>query len=198
MTEQPLWKRTPIRIAAVALAIPALALAWWLGSPLFIDNTVDDAFPLSATAEIPDDMTQEDVEKEMEEAATERVGAEEPMPVEPTLLSSATFAGADEFHQGSGTASVYELADGSQVLRFEEFEVTNGPALRVIVTASTGEISRDQLQGDGYEYLGELKGNVGNQNYDVPEGIDLGSGEYTVVIYCEPFHVVFATAVLGR
>lgn len=196
MTELPLWRRPAVRIAAIVLAIPALGLAWWLGSPLFLDDTVDEAFPLSAAAEVPDDMTQEQVEKEMDEAAAVEVTAEDPMPSEPTLLASANFAGADEFHQGSGTASVYELGDGSQVLRFEDFTVTNGPALRVIVTPSVSEISRNQLETDGYEYLGELKGNNGNQNYDVPEDLDLSSGEYTVVIYCEPFHVVFATAAL--
>lgn len=196
MTELPLWKRASVRIAAVVLAIPAVALAWWLGSPLFLDNEVDEAFPLSATAEIPDDMTQEEVEKEMEEAAEEVVAAEEPMPEEPVLLDSATFSGADDFHQGSGTASVYELPDGSQLLRFEDFEVTNGPALRVILVPNEGPITADSIQEFGYTYVDELKGNSGNQNYDVPSDVDLSSGEYSIVIYCEPFHVVFATATL--
>ena len=42
-------------------------------------------------------------------------------------------------------------------------------------------------------HLGALKGNVGNQNYDIPADVDLS--EYrSVVIYCVPFHVVFSTA----
>lgn len=132
----------------------------------------------------------------MEEAAEEVVAAEEPMPEEPVLLDSATFSGADDFHQGSGTASVYELPDGSQLLRFEDFEVTNGPALRVILVPNEGPITADSIQEFGYTYVDELKGNSGNQNYDVPSDIDLSSGEYSIVIYCEPFHVVFATATL--
>lgn len=202
MNELPLWKRPAVRIGAVVLAIPALALAWWLGSPLFLDNEVDEAFPLSATAQVPDDMTQEDVEKEMEEAAdADPVVAEEPMPEEveePMLLASATFSGADDFHEGSGTASVYELPDGSQLLRFEDFEVTNGPALRVILVPTEGPVTTDTIDEVGYTYVDELKGNSGNQNYEVPSEIDLSSGEYSIVIYCEPFHVVFATATLGE
>ena len=39
-------------------------------------------------------------------------------------------------------------------------------------------------------------GNLGNQNYEIPAGVDLS--EYQgVVIYCVPFHVVFATATLS-
>jgi hypothetical protein len=49
--------------------------------------------------------------------------------------------------------------------------------------------------GEDYLDLGSLKGNQGNQNYEIPEGVDLS--EYNgVVIYCLPFHVVFATATL--
>ena len=33
-------------VVVVIIAIPALALAWYLGSPLFIDKTVDEEFPL--------------------------------------------------------------------------------------------------------------------------------------------------------
>ena len=48
----------------------------------------------------------------------------------------------------------------------------------------------------GYLDLGKLKGNIGNQNYPVPDGIDIS--EYNaVMIYCEPFHVIFSTAPLN-
>jgi hypothetical protein len=41
-----------------------------------------------------------------------------------------------------------------------------------------------------------LKGNVGNQNYDIPDEIDLDQFQ-SVVIYCVPFHVVFSSAALS-
>jgi len=198
-------KRKWIIIALVVVGIPALAIGWWLGSPLFLDDEVDEAFPMAAVAEIPDDMTVEEVEKVMVDAAAEPdVATTEPMPepvepataAEPVQLRTATFAGADDFHEGSGTATIYQLEDESRVLRFEDFEVTNGPALQVILTPATDVTGSEDVTAAGYVDLGELKGNIGSQNYDIPADIDLD--EYgTVVIYCVPFHVVFATATLN-
>ncbi len=205
--------RRKLLIAAAILAIPALAVAWWLGSPLFLDTEVDEEFPMAAGAEIPDDMTIEEVEATMVEAAAQpdtittepmpdKEGEEEatettvPAPTGPVVLRTATFAGADDSHQGSGTATIYELEDGSRVLRFEDFEVTNGPDLHVILTPATEVSGREDVTAAGYIDLGSLKGNIGSQNYEIPDDVDLD--EYgTVVIYCVPFHVVFATATLN-
>lgn len=198
-SSEELLKRKWIITALVVVGIPALVVGWWLGSPLFLDTEVDEAFPMAAGAVIPDDMTVEDVEAEMVDAAAEPdVSTSDPMPdsTEPVELSSGTFAGADDLHQGSGTATIYELEDGSRVLRFEDFDVTNGPDLRVILTPADNVTSRDDVTSAGYIELGALKGNVGDQNYEIPD--DVALDEYaTVVIYCQPFHVVFATAELG-
>ena len=191
-------KRKWIIIGLIVLGLPALGLAWWLGSPLLLDTEVNEEFPMAASAEVPDDMTIEEVEAVMVKAADEPdTETTEPMPetVEPIVLSTAEFSGADDFHEGSGTATIYELEDGSRILRFEDFEVTNGPALRVIL--SPGDVdSPDDATSEGYIDLGELKGNVGDQNYELPADLDLDEFG-TVVIYCEPFHVVFATAALN-
>ena len=50
----------------VVVLIPVLALAWWLGSPLFIDKTVDEQFPLTVGADIPEGMERSEVETIME------------------------------------------------------------------------------------------------------------------------------------
>ena len=78
-----LLQRPTVR-ALLAVGLVAVgAVGWWLGSPLFLDNEVDEAFPLSATAFVPDDMTQDEVEAEMEQAAESPVVMEdEPMPAE--------------------------------------------------------------------------------------------------------------------
>jgi hypothetical protein len=186
-----------IGIAAVVLGIPALLAAWWLISPLFFDNEVNEEFPMSAGAEIPDDMTQEDVEEEMVEAAkSPDVEEEEPMPEttsDPVILQTGTFQDADEFHMGSGTATLYELDDGSKVLRLENFEVTNGPDLHVLLSTSNkpGESLGDYID------LGSLKGNLGEQNYEIPNDADADSFG-SVVIYCQPFHVLFSFASLDQ
>jgi hypothetical protein len=112
-----------------------------------------------------------------------------------SIAVEGQFTGTDNLHQGSGKAIVYQN-DDQRVLRFEEFSVTNGPDLHVILSKHPAPISRSDV-GEDYIDLGSLKGNIGNQNYDIPADIDLS--EYkSVVIYCVPFHVVFATATLSN
>lgn len=200
-----------VTIGAIVLGIPALLIAWWLISPLFLDTEVNEEFPMSAGAQVPDDMTQQEVEAAMEDAAEEPASEiEEPMPetdtdaggglvqptapVELTILSSGNFENADDFHEGSGTATIYQLEDGSRVLRFEDFEVTNGPDLRVLLATGASPSTSEEL-GDYVELAG-LKGNIGDQNYEIPDEVDL-SQYSSVVIYCKPFHVVFSVATLG-
>ena len=118
-------------------------------------------------------------------------------PPEPVALASGSFRDADSFHRGSGSATIYLLPDGSHLLRLEDFEVTNGPDLRVLLAESGGPMSRDELQAGGYTHLAKLKGNVGNQNYEIPADIDL-SEQNSVIIYCMPFHVIFSVAPLEK
>lgn len=172
----------------------ALAVAAYLILPLFVDTVVDEEFPMSSGAEIPQDMTQEEVEEQMEvAAAADPVEAEEPMPgEEPQAVSSGTFVGADDFHQGEGSATIYAV-DGGHVLRLEDFSVTNGPDLHVYLAPLVDGVP--QVNGDAVD-LGSLKGNIGNQNYDIPDSVDV-AGEWGVVIWCQPFSVTFATAALS-
>lgn len=181
-----------LMIAGGILAIPLLALAWWLGSPLFLDDEVDEEFPMAASAAIPEGMTAEEVEAEMKEAADApdtEVSDDMPEEMGPTALFTGEFTDADEFHQGSGSATIYELEDGSHALRFEEFEVTNGPDLHVFLVPEGGDMNE-------YIDLGSLKGNIGNQNYEIPDDVDVSTID-TVLIYCVPFSVLFASAALG-
>ena len=106
-------------------------------------------------------------------------------------LLSGFFRDADSFHKGSGSATVYWLADGSHVLRLEDLSVTNGPDLHVLLMVDPEGSDKSQ----GYLDLGKLKGNIGNQNYPVSD--DAVVSEYhAMMIYCQPFHVVFSTAPL--
>lgn len=112
---------------------------------------------------------------------------------EPVLLRAGEFYGADDFHRGSGKALIYQLADGSFLLRLEDFEVINGPDLHVILGIDERPYNHATL-GD-YLDLGELKGNIGDQNYAIPAGTDL-QRYGSVVIYCVPFRAIFAIAPL--
>jgi hypothetical protein len=217
-------------IIVIALALVVIVpVGWYLASPLFIDNTVDEAFPFEIPDEtvmetmsdadkvalevefmaaVPDAETVSEMPAEMQEKVEEMVleaaatvmmdhEMDDPMPEaaeEWMQVASGVFAGVDAVHQGSGMVAVYQLGD-EIVLRFEDFEVTNGPDLHVILTKNPNPRTQADV-GDDYIDLGSLKGNIGSQNYEVPAGIDL-SAYQGVVIYCVPFHVVFATAPLS-
>ncbi|HEV8340481.1 MAG TPA: DM13 domain-containing protein [bacterium] len=180
-------------IIAVLVVIGA-PVAWSLGSPLFINRAVEESFPASSGAEVPAGMTKEQVEATMMAASKETASSEEAMPAAAVALRRGTFAGADSFHKGEGTATVYRVG-GALVLRLDPFRVTNGPDLHIILTKSAKPRSRDEVMA-GYIEVAKLKGNIGTQNYALPAGLRLD--EYNaVVIYCKPFHVVFASADLA-
>ncbi|MDE0674843.1 MAG: DM13 domain-containing protein [bacterium] len=192
-----------MQVVAAVVAIAALAVAWWLISPLFIDEVVEEDFPRAAMAVIPDDMTDAEAEEVMMEAegvetmVTEAMpGSEEPDVTGPVALAAGALMDADDFHRGSGEVTAYRLEDGSLVLRLEDIEVTNGPDLRVLVAPGHGIDSREALQAAGYIELAPLKGNIGSQNYDFPADYQV-PGQMTVIIYCKPFQVIFATAELS-
>lgn len=97
-------------------------------------------------------------------------------------------------HDARGTALVIEAADGNTYLRLEDFEVENGPDLKVYLSRAKANAPETELDDDIVD-LGDLKGNIGNQNYFVPHSVDLT--EYrSVVVWCRRFSVGFAVAPL--
>ncbi len=82
------------------------------------------------------------------------------------------------------------------MLRLEDFSVTNGPGLHVFLSAHPDPKSRDDVRDEAFVDLGELKANIGNQNYEIPADIEVAQ-YHSVVIYCVPFHVVFSVAPLN-
>lgn len=218
-------RNRPLLIALAAIALVVLVGAgWYLASPLFINRTVDEAFPFEApsaaamekmsadevakveadfVAAIPSAEEVEQMPADVRAQIEEKVMAvakmmpekemDEPMPEGPVVLAQGAFRDADSFHKGSGSATIYALPDGGHVLRFDDFEVTNGPDLHVLLTTNPQPTDHDSL-GE-YVDLGSLKGNIGGQNYEIPADVDVS--QYSgVVIYCVPFRVVFATAEL--
>ena len=185
----------------IAMAIPALLVAGWLIRPLFVDTVVDEAFPLSADAFVPEGITHDEARVMMSTAAKLEATVDEAMPAAmmagAEAIKRGEFVGGDRFHQGRGSATIYRLADGAYVLRFEDFEVTNGPDLRVLVSPHPNPRGSGDVTAEGYVELGKLKGNIGPQNYLFPEGLTPDEFQ-SVVIYCKPFHVVFSVAALSE
>jgi hypothetical protein len=102
-------------------------------------------------------------------------------------------------HQTSGRGTVYKTSDGRQYLRLTDFSTSNGPDVHVILVRSDDEnLTQEIVKGklDSVE-LGPIKGNQGDQNYDLPASVDLQKYN-AAVIYCERFHAVFGVARLEQ
>ena len=182
----------------IAAAIPLLLLVGWLIRPLFVDTVVDEAFPLGADASIPAELTEDEATVMMSAASKLEIEVQESMTdamSQAIVIKSGAFVDGDAFHKGEGAATIYQLEDGSHVLRFEDFRVTNGPALFVLVSPHPDPQGRGDISDAGYTELARLKGNVGNQNYILPADLDPDDIN-SIIIYCKPFRVVFSTAPL--
>lgn len=113
--------------------------------------------------------------------------------VSETVLASGSFHSV--VHDSKGTASVYQLADGKRILRFTNFETSNGPDVHVYLVAANDASDSETVKKAGFLELGSLKGNIGDQNYDIPADVDLAKYR-AVTIWCKRFSVNFGTAPL--
>jgi len=102
-------------------------------------------------------------------------------------------------HKTEGRATIYQQADGKLVLRLTKFKTSNGPDVHVILVATTDAMDDANFLKDNTEKveLGKLKGNEGDQNYEIPGGTDLMKFR-TVSIYCERFNANFGAAPLEK
>jgi|GEM_PF-172408 len=118
----------------------------------------------------------------------------------PETASTPTVVLKGQFHKvahaTSGAASVYDLGNGQHVLRLTNFETSNGPDVRVYLVAAPDAKDDATVTSAGFVELGKLKGNQGDQNYDIPAGTDLAKYR-AVTLWCHRFNVNFATAPLG-
>ena len=207
--------RNRIVIGILLIAIVIVGLVVFEPWTYFIVNEVDEAFPgltaaqRDAVREMPEEemdalvaMAKDNAEM-AEQVALAQTGADEivpqdqqamppDMPDEPQVVASGSFIDIDPIHGAVGTATIYQLPDGSRVLRFEDFRSKNGPDLHVYLSKEAPTSTFAGLGADEV-HLGALKGNVGNQNYEIPADVDV-SLYRSAVIYCRPFRVVFSTA----
>jgi electron transfer DM13 len=102
----------------------------------------------------------------------------------------------DVAHTGKGTASIYQLAGGKRILRFTNFETSNGPDVHVYLVAANDAADSETVKKAGFVEVGALKGNIGDQNYELASDVDLAKYR-AVTIWCKRFGVNFATAPLS-
>ena len=111
-----------------------------------------------------------------------------------TVLASGSFHSVA--HGTKGTASIYQLADGKHILRLANFETSNGPDVHVYLVAANDASNSETVEKAGFLELGSLKGNIGDQNYDIPADVDFEK-YHAVTIWCKRFSVNFGTAPLN-
>ena len=192
-------------IISIIIAAIVIPLAIYTISPLFLSNVVNEPDPTLAISEfqkymnlseeerieVAKNMTREKAMMIGIMAAKQNTTVDEnvTLPViaqTPNNTLTGTFIGiGDGFHNVEGAAKVIPVESGAQILRLENFKATNGPDLYVY-------LSKDKSASD-FINVGRLKGNVGNQNYEIPIGSDL-SKYNTVLIWCRAFSFLFGSA----
>jgi hypothetical protein len=197
-----------ILIIIAAIAIP---VGIYIASPLFINTTVNEPLPTSSLTDLQKfqefmsmNNEQERVEKGQQMTTEEKnailrgaahtggnsinESMTEDVTVEGSFLIGNFIGVNDGIHNAEGLAKVIVLDEGNRsILRLENFRATNGPDLYVY-------LSTDKSASD-FVSLGRLKGNIGNQNYEIPEGTELSKYD-TVLIWCRAFSVLFGSAEL--
>lgn len=155
------------RTLLVIVGLLVLAGGWYLFRPelLFVKTTVNEAPPTAST------------------------GASSG----PKALASGQFHGVA--HETRGTATVYQLPDGKRIVRFTNFETSNGPDVQVYLVAAPDANDSETVTKAGFIHLGALKGTTGDQNYDLPADADLNKYQ-SVTVWCRRFGVNFGTAPL--
>jgi hypothetical protein len=178
-------RTTAVVVLALAIGLPS---AWYLGSPLFIRTSLNEPAP---TAAAPTASPEPATTTTPTEASAAPSAAPTPTPA-PTLAEprTGTFTGADEFHFGSGTATLIETAPGAWTVRFENFSVRNGPDLFVYISPDAAGYDETAID------LGRLKATDGSFNMDLPAG-SIPTDAASVVIWCKQFAVQFAVAPLA-
>ncbi len=165
-----------IRTIKASLAFAALTGAFLFQAPLHAQDAMKQ-----------DAMKQDDMKKDkMQDDKMTHEGMAK------TLLTGK-FHG--KVHATSGRATVYEEADGKLVLRLTNFKTSNGPDVHVILVATkdAGDDANFLKSNTERLELGKLKGNEGDQNYEIPAGTDLAKFR-TVSVYCERFNANFGAA----
>lgn len=159
------------RNAVIVASVVVVAGLWFLFRPerLFINKTVNEGLPMTATA---------------------ATAVNPSMPA--TLVAGRFHSGA---HETAGTATIYQTEPGKRLLRLTNFKTSNGPDVHVYLVAANDATDNDTVKKAGFVDLGSIKGNEGDQNYDLPSDADLAK-YHAVTIWCARFNVNFGTAPL--
>lgn len=202
------WLRSHPRSAVMIGAALTGGVAWLVFGffgfhLLFVDDEVDEALPVFTSTELradsvattlappptppPETTVAATVPAAVDVAPTTTVAA---TPPHPQIVVSHRGDFVSREHPATGEATVLGDGSGVRFLRFEQFETDNGPDVNVyLVNSSAGGVA-------DFVDLGDLKGNIGDQNYEIPTDVDLGVHD-TVVLWCVRFSSPFGEASLA-
>jgi len=106
------------------------------------------------------------VNRQVHEAMPAAQGASSAQPLESGRFYSI-------LHPTEGTATIYQMGDGTRVLRLTSFSTSNGPDVHVYMVAADDAKDVATVQKSGFVDLGVIKGNIGDQNYTLDSTLDL-------------------------
>src|SRR6266571_2858856 len=155
----------------IGIGLGVAAIAWYAFRPelLFVNKSVSESFPASSVAANTSDSA-----------------------ISLKQLATGQFKGYA--HETQGNAGIYEV-NRKRVLRITDFKTSNGPDVHVYLVAAADAKDDATVKNAGFVDIGSMKGNVGDQNYDVPGSVDLAKYQ-AVTIWCARFNVNFGTAPL--
>ena len=140
----------------------------------------------------PEATQPESAEPEATQPESAEPEATQPESAEPQIIVEAAGSFVSRSHPTEGSARVLGDGSGLRFLRLEDFRTDNGPDLNVYLSTAPPDAPAGAFDDDFVD-LGDLKGNVGSQNYEIPAGLDLDRYS-TVTIWCVRFGVVFGAA----
>ena len=117
-------------------------------------------------------------------------------PVAETAKEVATGEWRSLEHATTGKASLIKLPNNGYSVQFASLDTSDGPDLYVYLSPHASS-SPEKTFGQGFTSLGKLKGNRGDQVYEIPAGVDV-SAIRSVVIWCQRFSAGFAVAPLEQ
>ena len=175
-----------------ALALPVLAACFatigLVGGYLLVTSSVDRVVDEEVSAAAKQPAAQPSAGRGVASPAPVSPAPASPAPASPVDVAVASGDFTDGAHPTSGTATLVDRPDGTRVLTLTGFATDPGPDLRVMLTPDAAGADVERAAD-----LGRLKGNKGDQQYDVPGGSPAGA----VVIWCRAFTVAFGTAPLA-
>ncbi|MDQ0680422.1 hypothetical protein QFZ30_003804 [Arthrobacter pascens] len=176
-------------VAVVGLVIGLVVFKPWL---LFVDVRVDEKLPIVATS-----TEQAEPSPSAPSTVPFTPAATSAAPAGPVQLAAGTLISHE--HATTGTVRIIQQPDGRRFLTLENLDTSNGPDVHVwlsaahVVEGTAGWYTAGSA--DHYD-LGLIKGNQGNQVYEVPADVDLSKYK-SVDLWCVQFSVSFGAAELA-